>query len=103
MFSHMFIKPYSIACHQLYLHSFRKVIKLKEEHNFLQKAIASNTAASARMRKEQTEMEGDEALALSKKEVITLNARNLVSARQSFIERTSLLKGLLPTGDHDNS
>eukprot|EP01084_Bolivina_argentea_P129423 228586_1 len=81
----------------------RKVIKLKEEHNFLQKAIASNTAASARMRKEQTEMEGDEALALSKKEVITLNARNLVSARQSFIERTSLLKGLLPTGDHDNS
>ncbi len=76
---------------------------MKDEHNSLQKAIASNKAAIIRMKKEQAEMEGKEELVLSKKEVITLNARELVSARQSCIEKTSLLKGLLRTEDHDDN
>ncbi len=83
--------------------SLRKVIKLKEEHNSLQKAIACNAMAVTRMRKEQEEMKSNEQLALSEKEVITLKARNLVNARRSFIERISLLKRLLPTVDHENS
>ncbi len=83
--------------------SLRKVIKLKEEHNSLQKTINCNVAAVTRMRKEKEEMKNDEQLALSEKEVFTLKARHLVKARRSFIERKNLLELLLPDVEQEKS